>query len=128
MSFARASNCPEKSSTISTISVVKVVATKIGTKPLPAFVRSYTTVSYTHLDVYKRQVYEVLLSYWYEVMSDDVYLVSVDGYGAARTWENIMGEYTSGKKKGQERVIGWEGVLLPRALIESCLLYTSRCV
>ena len=74
----------------------------------------------------KYDVYEVLLSYWYEVMSDDVYLVSVDGYGAARTWENIMGEYTSGKKKGQERVIGWEGVLLPRALIESVFFAPER--
>ena len=74
----------------------------------------------------KYDVYEVLLSYWYEVMSDDVYLVSVDGYGAARTWENIMGEYTSGKKKGKERVIGWEGVLLPRALIESVFFAPER--
>ena len=51
-------------------------------------------------------------------MGDDVYLVSVDGYAAARRTENIMGVYTSGKKKGQERVIGWEGVLLPKTLIE----------
>lgn len=74
----------------------------------------------------KYDVYEVLLSYWHEVMGDDVYLVSVDGYGAARTWENIMVEYTSGKKKGQERVIGWEGVLLPRALLESVFFATER--
>lgn len=74
----------------------------------------------------KYDVYEVLLSYWHEVMGDDVYLVSVDGYGAARTWENIMGEYTSGKKKGQERVIGWEGVLLPKALIESVFFALER--
>lgn len=66
----------------------------------------------------KHDVYEVLLSYWQEVMGDDVYLVSVDGYAAARRTENIIGVYTSGKKKGQERVIGWEGVLLPKALIE----------
>ena len=66
----------------------------------------------------KHDVYEVLLSYWQEVMGDDVYLVSVDGYAAARRTENIMGVYTSGKKKGQERVIGWEGVLLPKTLIE----------
>ena len=59
----------------------------------------------------KYDVYEVLLSYWQEVMGDDVYLVSLDGYAAARKTENIMGVYTSGKKKGQERVVGWEGVL-----------------
>lgn len=74
----------------------------------------------------KYDVYEVLLSYWQEVMGDDVYLVSVDGYEAARQTENIMGLYTSGKKKGQERVIGWEGVLLPKALIESVFFAAER--
>ena len=74
----------------------------------------------------KHDVYEVLLSYWQEVMADDVYLVSVDGYAAARKTENIMGVYTSGKKKGQERVVGWEGVLLPKSLIEKVFFAAER--
>ena len=74
----------------------------------------------------KHDVYEVLLSYWQEVMGDDVYLVSVDGYAAARKTENIMGVYTSGKKKGQERVVGWEGVLLPKSLIEKVFFAAER--
>lgn len=74
----------------------------------------------------KHDVYEVLLSYWSEVMGDDVYLVSVDGYAAARNTENIMGVYTSGKKKGQERVVGWEGVLLPKTLIEKAFFSPIR--
>lgn len=74
----------------------------------------------------KHDVYEVLLSYWQEVMGDDVYLVSVDGYAAARKTENIMGIYTSGKKKGQERVVGWEGVLLPKSLIEKVFFAAER--
>ena len=74
----------------------------------------------------KHDVYEVLLSYWQAVMGDDVYLVSVDGYGAARKTENIMGVYTSGKKKGQERVIGWEGVLIPKALMEKVFFTAER--
>ena len=74
----------------------------------------------------KYDVYEVLLSYWQEVMGDDVYLVSVDGYASARKTENIMGVYTTGKKKGQERVVGWEGVLLPKALIEKVFFATER--
>ncbi len=74
----------------------------------------------------KHDVYEVLLSYWLEVMSDDVYLVSVDGYEAARRTENIMGEYTSGKKKGEARVIGWEGTLLPKALMEKVFFSAER--
>lgn len=74
----------------------------------------------------KHDVYEVLLSYWAEVMGDDVYLVSVDGYAAARNTENILGVYTSGKKKGQERVVGWEGVLLPKALMEKAFFVAER--
>lgn len=74
----------------------------------------------------KYDVYEVLLSYWQEVMGDDVYLVSVDGYGAAKTTENIMGVYTSGKKKGQKKVVGWEGVLLPKAMIEKAFFAEER--
>lgn len=74
----------------------------------------------------KHDVYEVLLSYWQEVMGDDVYLVSVDGYSAAKKTENIMGVYTSGKKKGQEKIIGWEGVLLPKTLIEKTFFVAER--
>lgn len=74
----------------------------------------------------KYDVYEVLLFYWQSVMGDDVYLVSADGYGAARQTENIMGVYTSGKKKGQERVIGWEGVLIPKALMEKVFFAAER--
>ena len=74
----------------------------------------------------KYDVYEVLLSYWQAVMGDDVYLVSMDGYSAARQTENIMGVYTSGKKKGQERVIGWEGVLIPKALMEKVFFAAER--
>jgi len=59
-------------------------------------------------------------------MGDDVYLVSVDDYGAARTTENIMGVYTSGKKKGQEKIVGWEGVLLPKSMIEKSFFAEER--
>ena len=57
----------------------------------------------------KYDVYEVLLSYWQEVMADDVYIIIQDGYDAAKETENIMGVYTSGKNKGKEKVwLGWQ--------------------
>ena len=65
----------------------------------------------------KYDVYQVLLAYWQDVMADDVFIVSQDGYTAARETENIMGVYTSGKKKGEEKVVGWEGKLIPRSII-----------
>ncbi|USG66518.1 type I restriction-modification system subunit M [Brevibacillus ruminantium] len=49
----------------------------------------------------KYDVYQVLLAYWQDVMADDVFIVSQDGYTAARETENIIGVYTSGKKKGE---------------------------
>lgn len=69
--------------------------------------------------VSKYDVYQVLLAYWNDVMNDDVLLIAHEdkGYALARETENIMGEYTSGKKKGQEKVIGWEGRLIPKNLI-----------
>lgn len=65
----------------------------------------------------KYDVYQVLLSYWQDIMADDVYLIKADGYKAARNTADIMGEHTSGKKKGQKRVVGWEGKLIPRQVI-----------
>ena len=52
-------------------------------------------------------------------MNADVSMIATDekGYALARETENIMGEYTSGKKKGQEKIIGWEGRLIPKAII-----------
>lgn len=67
----------------------------------------------------KYDVYQVLLAYWNEVMNDDVIMIATDekGYALARETENIMGEYTSGKKKGEEKVVGWEGKLIPKIII-----------
>jgi len=69
----------------------------------------------TLLDKY--DVYQVLLAYWNDVMVDDAYIIKSDGYKAALETVNIMGEYTSGKNKGQEKIVGWEGKLIPRQVI-----------
>lgn len=67
----------------------------------------------------KHDVYEVLLSYWTEVLNDDVLLIAKDekGYGLAREVEDVMGKYGSGKKKGEEKVVGWEGRLIPKDIV-----------
>lgn len=71
----------------------------------------------------KYDVYQVLLAYWNEVLSDDVSMIISDeaGYGVARETENIMKET---KKKDDDgnpelKVAGWEGKLIPKALIIS---------
>ncbi len=69
----------------------------------------------------KYDAYEVLLSYWNETMSDDVYLIVHDGYKAARNIEVIKKITVKKKKNGtevrQEKETGWDGILLPKTLI-----------
>ena len=67
----------------------------------------------------KYDVYQVLLAYWNEVMNDDVSLIisEPDGYANARVTDNIEEEITQGKNKGEMKVTGWEGRLIPKAIV-----------
>lgn len=67
----------------------------------------------------KYDVYQVLLAYWNEVMNDDVSLIisESDGYANARETDNIEEEITQGKNKGEMKVTGWEGRLIPKAIV-----------
>ena len=74
--------------------------------------------SLTLIDKY--DVYQVLLEYWNEVMHDDVSLIIGDpeGYANARATENIEEEITQGKNKGEMKVTGWEGRLIPKSVVK----------
>jgi type I restriction enzyme M protein len=65
----------------------------------------------------KYDAYEVLLSYWNETMSDDVYLLIQDGYKTIRETLNIVETIKSGKDKGKKKIIGWDGKLVPKTLV-----------
>ena len=60
-----------------------------------------------------------MLAYWNEVMNDDVSLIisEPDGYANARATDNIEEEITQGKNKGEMKVTGWEGRLIPKAIV-----------
>ena len=74
----------------------------------------------------KFDVYEVLLSYWQTVMADDVFLVKYDGYEAGKEIENIV-EITETKKgERKEKIKGWEGKLIPKAIIEKVYFAEER--
>ena len=66
----------------------------------------------------KYDVYEVLLSYWNETMSDDVYVLVEDGYKAVREID-VFNKTTENKKTGAKKTTetGWEGKLVPKVLI-----------
>ena len=67
----------------------------------------------------KYDVYQVLLAYWNEVMNDDVSLIisEPDGYENARATDNIEEEITQGKNKGEMKITGWEGRLIPKTIV-----------
>ena len=75
----------------------------------------------------KYDVYQVLLSYWQEVMADDVFVLIQDGYEAGRETEDIF-EISEDKKtkKEKKKYKGWEGKLIPKALIESAFFAAER--
>ena len=76
----------------------------------------------------KYDVYEVLLSYWQETMSDDVFVLKYYGYVSGREWENIV-EVTENKKgEKKEKIKGWEGRLIPKALVEQMFFAKERKV
>lgn len=70
----------------------------------------------------KYDVYQVLLAYWLEVMSDDMYVVIHDGYEAGR---NLSYEYVvKTHKEGDETIIevtdkvkSWDGKLIPKGIM-----------
>lgn len=70
----------------------------------------------------KYDVYQVLLAYWLDVMSDDVYLLIHDGYEAGHdlTYEYVVRE----KRAGDEiirivtnRIKRWDGKLIPKHIM-----------
>jgi len=69
----------------------------------------------------KYDAYEVLLSYWNNVMADDVYMLVQDGYKAVRDIEVFTKTTTKKKKDNTEETktteTGWDGKLVPKALV-----------
>ncbi len=70
----------------------------------------------------KYDVYQALLAYWQDIMSDDVYVLIYDGYEAGR---ELSYEYVvKTKKEGDETVTvvtdkikNWDGKLIPKQII-----------
>ena len=70
----------------------------------------------------KYDVYEVLLKYWIDIMSDDVYLLIYDGYEVGR---ELSIEYVTEEKEedgikitvNTGKVKSWDGKLIPKEII-----------
>ncbi|SCX26910.1 type I restriction enzyme M protein [Ruminococcaceae bacterium P7] len=70
----------------------------------------------------KYDVYEVLMEYWQETMSDDVYLIIHDGYKVGR---ELSYEYATKEKEENgekitvvtDKIKSWDGKLIPKSII-----------
>ncbi|WP_051616758.1 N-6 DNA methylase [Mycoplasmopsis sturni] len=70
----------------------------------------------------KYDVYQVLLEYWQETMSDDVYLLSHGGFELGReiekTNETKKDKNTnSNKQRTKSKEESWEGTLIPKSIV-----------
>lgn len=74
----------------------------------------------------KYDVYEVLLLYWIETMSDDVFILKYDGYEAGKETENIVEVTETKKGERKEKIKGWEGKLIPKKIIERNYFFSER--
>ncbi len=71
-------------------------------------------------------VYEILLSYWQEIMADDVFILTIDGYNAGK--EIVYDVDIKENKKGEkiEIIKGWDGKLIPKSVIEKVFFIKER--
>jgi type I restriction enzyme M protein len=64
----------------------------------------------------KYDIYQHLMSYWAEVMQDDAYIITVDGWTAGNQAIRLQRE-TKGKKKEIKGLAGLDGRLIPIPLL-----------
>ena len=95
---------------------------------MPAF--AHKAVSYTHLDVYKRQVYAVMA----DGRGTESVLGSID-----QVTDQLRGKLGEALQSVQKTSVPLPNVATPsldalrafavaRSIVNTCLLYTSRCV
>ena len=92
-------------------------------KTLILFLSEQILLLYESLELIdKYDVYEVLMEYWQETMSDDVYLIIHDGYNVGR---ELSYEYATKEKEENgekitivtDKVKRWDGKLMPKDII-----------
>ena len=65
------------------------------------------------IDAY--DIYQLIMDYWEETLSDDFYLIAAEGWKAEP--EPITEVIKSGRRKGEEKEMGWTCDLLPKTLL-----------
>lgn len=95
----------------------------VDTKKLIVRLAGHILIQFEGIELIdKYDVYQVLLEYWLEVMSDDVYLLIHDGYEAGRelSYEYVVKTKTVDGQTFTEvtdKVKSWDGKLIPKRMI-----------
>lgn len=87
---------------------------EIGTKPKELIhnISEELLEVFTDIDLIdKYDMYQHLLSYWNDIMQDDLYIVSSDG------WKAEVYRIIEKDKKGKEKDKGWTCDLIPKSLV-----------
>lgn len=99
------------------------INTSVETKELIARLSECILARFEDVELIdKYDVYQVLLAYWLEVMSDDVYVVIHDGYEAGRdlSYEYVVKTHKEGDEtviEVTDKVKSWDGKLIPKAVM-----------
>ncbi len=92
----------------------------VDTKELIAYLHKDLLNRFQSLDlVDKYDVYQVLLEYWNDIMADDAYLISKEGFGVGAQIEKKYKKLKDEEKeKNKEpKLISWDGLVIPKELI-----------
>lgn len=65
----------------------------------------------------KYDLYQLLMDYWYEVMQDDVYVISTGGWSAGKELKPLMKKNSKGVDKAVSGLDGLEGRIIPTSLV-----------
>lgn len=65
----------------------------------------------------KYDLYQLLMDYWYEVMQDDVYVISTGGWSAGKELKRLMKKNSKGVDKAVSGLDGLEGRIIPTSLV-----------
>lgn len=102
-----------------TTNTLKKIGTKDHPKAIIGDMADDILVACADLDLIdKYDIYQHLMSYWAEVMQDDTYIITVDGWKAGNQVIRLQKE-SKGKKKDIRGLVGLEGRLIPVELLIS---------
>ena len=76
----------------------------------------------------KYDVYQVIMEYWNNIMADDVYLISKEGFEVGLQIERKYKEQKEEDKQKNKgpKLISWDGLVIPKDIIARCFFAVEK--